>query len=222
MKKSIIFDFNGTMLLDTPLHKRAHNALLSVRIGRPLTEEDFERHIIGQDNANIFTYFLGSLTREQIYTLAEEKEAEYRRQCLLAPEIFHLTDGLVEFLDYLADAGFTMAIATGSPRSNLDFYMEQFNLSRWFSEDRIIYDDGSFRGKPFPDIYQLTMERLGVSADSCIVFEDSLPGVASAHAAGVETVIAVYGDVNTKRYDEVGGVTRVITDFRDYRTLPLA
>ncbi len=221
MKKTLIFDFNGTMLLDTPLHKRAYAEFLSARIGRPIEEAEFDRHIIGRDNATILRHYFGPLTTAQVFALAEEKEAEYRRQCLLSPEIFHLTDGLEEFLDYLTAEGFRMTIATGAPRENLDFYLSHLGIARWFDPALIVYDDGSYPGKPEPDIYRLAMQRLGASPEACIVFEDSLPGVMSAHAAGIETVIAVSESDDPSRYASVGGVTRIIADFRAYRTFPL-
>jgi len=44
------------------------------------------------------------------------------------------------------------------------------------------------RSKPSPDCYRLAAARLGVSAGSCLVFEDSTHGVAAARAAGMEVV----------------------------------
>ena len=44
------------------------------------------------------------------------------------------------------------------------------------------------RGKPDPDAYVLTAERLGVAPSSCVVVEDAPAGVAAAHAAGMRTV----------------------------------
>lgn len=222
MKKKIIFDFNGTMIFDTPLHYRAWDNFMPPLIGRPLTREELDRYIIGQANADIFRRYLGSDTApERIAQLTYEKEAEYRRQCLLDPATFRLVDGLTEFLDYLKAEGFSLTIATGSPIENLTFYLEQFNLRRWFMAEDIIYDDGTYPGKPAPDIYLLTMARLGVTPADCIVFEDSLGGVTSAHAAGIETIIALSESGDERFYDSVGGVTRVIRDYRDFRSLPL-
>ena len=40
-------------------------------------------------------------------------------------------------------------------------------------------------GKPAPDVYSLAAQRLGVPAEHCLAVEDSGPGAASAHAAGM-------------------------------------
>lgn len=222
MKKTIIFDFNGTMIFDTELHKRAWHAFMPPLIGRRLTEEEFDRNIIGQINAEIFRRYLGDdLTPARLEELANGKEAEYRRQCLLDPSLFRLVDGLPEFLDDLRDGGCTMVIATGSPLCNVEFFREQFALDRWFGAKDIIYDDGSYPGKPDPAIYHKTMAELGVRPQDCVIFEDSLAGVLAAHRAGVECVFALSPTVGADFYAEVGGVTAVLRDYRGYRDFPI-
>ena len=216
-KKTLIFDFNGTMFFDTEMHYRAWDEFMPRRLGRRLPREELDRNVIGQANIDIFRRYFGDISPEQIEKLTQEKEAEYRRQCLLDPDRFHLVDGLVEFLDKLKIEGFTMTIATGSPLVNLNFYMEHFRLDRWFSPARIIYDDGTYPGKPAPDIYLLTMERLGVKPEECIIFEDSLGGVRAAHAAGVHHIIALNETEGDAFYAEAGGVTQILRSFRGAR-----
>ena len=45
------------------------------------------------------------------------------------------------------------------------------------------------RGKPAPDCFLLAAERLGVSAEDCLVFEDAAAGIAAAEAAGCAVVV---------------------------------
>ena len=45
------------------------------------------------------------------------------------------------------------------------------------------------RGKPAPDGYALAAERLGVSANACLVFEDAPAGVLAGEAAGADLVV---------------------------------
>jgi sugar-phosphatase len=45
------------------------------------------------------------------------------------------------------------------------------------------------RGKPDPQGFLLGAQRLGVSIDECLVFEDSPAGVAAAKAAGADVAI---------------------------------
>jgi HAD superfamily hydrolase (TIGR01509 family) len=52
----------------------------------------------------------------------------------------------------------------------------------------IVTGDVVTRKKPAPDIYELALSRLGLSAAECVVFEDSQPGVLAAKAAGIFAV----------------------------------
>jgi beta-phosphoglucomutase-like phosphatase (HAD superfamily) len=48
--------------------------------------------------------------------------------------------------------------------------------------------DDVARTKPFPDPYLEAAQRMGVATGSCVVFEDSLTGIASAKSAGCAVV----------------------------------
>lgn len=45
------------------------------------------------------------------------------------------------------------------------------------------------RGKPAPDCFQLAAQKLGVSAEACLVFEDAPAGIAAAEAAGAAVLV---------------------------------
>jgi len=45
------------------------------------------------------------------------------------------------------------------------------------------------RGKPFPDMYLLAAEKMGVKPERCLVFEDSPTGIEAARAAGMAWVL---------------------------------
>ena len=57
------------------------------------------------------------------------------------------------------------------------------------SFDATVGGDEVRKGKPAPDIYLLVSERLEVKPSSCLVLEDSNPGIKAAHAAGMIPVM---------------------------------
>lgn len=86
-----------------------------------------------------------------------------------------------------------VALVSASPRILMDAALT--TLPKDFFQFSISADDVT-RTKPFPDPYLEAAKRMGVTTGSCVVFEDSLTGIASAKSAGC-AVVAVphYVDV---------------------------
>ena len=54
--------------------------------------------------------------------------------------------------------------------------------------DVILTPEDVEHGKPAPDMFLLAAERLGAAPSRCVVFEDAVPGIAAAAAAGMDCV----------------------------------
>lgn len=217
MIKGMLFDFNGTLFYDSDKHISAVQKFFSLK-GLPVpSEEDVVLKMFGKTNRNIFKeYYRDDATEEELDAYGKEKEALYRESCLSSPETFHLLDGVYEMLDYLKENGIPYNLATGSPIDNLEFYFEYMDLWKWFSMDRVVYDDGSIRGKPAPDMYIEAARRIGLMPQECIVFEDSASGIKAARAAGVGAVYAVVADELSLPFSEDLAVDGEIKDFKNY------
>lgn len=219
--KGIIFDFNGTMFQDSPFHDQAWIYIIKKYSTKVVTKEDILHKVHGQTNDKILTYFLNeTLSQEKIILLSNEKEAYYRKLVLNQPDLA-LTEGLEEILTSLHQRNTPMTIATASPKQNVEFYYSLFNLDRWFDKDKIIYDDGSFTGKPCPDIFILAAQKLNLLPKDCLVIEDAISGLKAAMNAGIGTIIAIdpeghnqpHFDQNKLSYD---GIITNFNDFADY------
>lgn len=215
--KAYIFDFNGTMVKDSVLHETAWRRFVEQLCGRDVTDEEFDLHVHGKTSEMILRHFLGQqeITKEEIVKYSLEKEAYYRKLCIAQGEKFQLMDGLVDFLNKATEQGIPMTIATAANKENVDFYFEWFHLEQWFDKRLVVYDDATLKGKPDPDIYFRAMERIGAKPEDCVVFEDAVSGVLSAAAAGVRTIIGIYGDSNRRLLEETGKVDLYCEDFRD-------
>lgn len=193
--KGCIFDFNGTMFFDGAKHDQAWRSYLKTRIGRDISKAELMAYVYGRPSRMILTHFLGSgLSDAEIAAAADEKESCYRALCMEEAESLHLANGLSGFLDGLQKAGYSMAIASAANKDNMDFYFDVFRLDRWFTWDRVIYDDGTLRGKPEPDYFLEAAKRLKLPPLACHVFEDSVSGLLAANRAGAGWITAVYGD----------------------------
>ncbi len=214
--KAALFDFNGTLFYDTDKHKEAWKAYGCTLMGRPVTEEEFQASMLGRNNELILTFLLDRTPSSyEVTSMGDEKEAYYRRMCLADPDSLHLAPGAAEYLDFLKGQGIPCNIATSSNKENLDFYFEHFGLERWFKKDLCVYDDGSYPGKPAPDIYIIAAKRLGLPSGSCAVFEDALSGIRAAHAAKAGEIIAVASSASADILKSADGVTRVIKDYTE-------
>jgi HAD superfamily hydrolase (TIGR01509 family) len=88
------------------------------------------------------------------------------------------------------NAGIQLAIASTTSPENFDSLITASfgpEAPGWFSA--VITGDVVLRQKPFPDIYNLALARLGVPAQRAIAFEDSAIGAQAAKAAGLFTVV---------------------------------
>lgn len=214
--KAVLFDFNGTMFFDEKFQDRAWREFLEGKIGRKVTNEEFQKYVHGINAEVTLTYFLQrSFTRKEIVALEEEKEIVYRNLCLSHPEEFKLAEGLPEFLDELKEKKVPVTIATASAINNVKFFFEHLNLGKWFDIGKVVYNDGSFHGKPEPDIYLLAAKKLGVEIRDCAVFEDTVPGMTAGVRAGAKKIVGVASMLSEEEILCIEGVTGVIEDYRD-------
>ena len=98
-----------------------------------------------------------------------------------------LKPGLVALLDALDALGIPRAMATSTGRERATALLERAGLAGRFHA--IVCGDDITRGKPAPDIFLVAARRLDAPATSCLVLEDSEPGVRAAHAARMKTVL---------------------------------
>ncbi|XP_027105161.2 bifunctional riboflavin kinase/FMN phosphatase [Coffea arabica] len=95
--------------------------------------------------------------------------------------------GANRLINHLRGHGVPMALASNSPLENVEtkiFYHQGWKES--FSA--IIGGDEVTNGKPSPDIFLEAARRLNIDPSSCLVIEDSLPGITAGKAAGMNVV----------------------------------
>jgi HAD superfamily hydrolase (TIGR01509 family) len=93
--------------------------------------------------------------------------------------------GARELLAQLVEAGVPNALVTMSWTQLASAVLEALPAG-WF--DVVVTGDEVTHGKPHPEPYLLAADRLGVDTTDCVAIEDSLPGLASAEAAGARTI----------------------------------
>lgn len=179
MIKAIIFDMNGVIIDDEPLHELAFKEMCRSH-GKVLTTEDYRRLCMGRSDRNgaqaLIRHFNLGISWE---TLFEEKQKKYFE---FADEDLIPTPGLVDALQRLKNL-FSMGVGSSVRRSDLTYVLDRFDITKYFAA--WVGRDEVAHGKPAPDIYLEVANRLTTSPRECVVIEDSLVGIQSVKNAGM-------------------------------------
>ena len=215
--KGVIFDFNGTLYWDSQLHYDAWREYSKILRGYEFSDEEMRDKMFGHTNGDIIEYAIGKKpTQEMIEKYGKEKEALYRKRCLLDPEKFKLAPGAIELLDFLKENKIPMTIATMSEWDNVEFYIKEFHLEKWFDLDKIVFSDGKIPGKPAPDIFKIAAKKINLQPEECIVFEDAIAGINSAKGAGIGKIIAIASIEPISFYKKINGLYSILKDFYEF------
>lgn len=215
--KAVIFDFNGTLFDDTRFHLEAWRRFIRDKLHVEFSEQELRRRFLGPNNSQILPAIFGeSLTEEESEALSREKEALYRAVVRSDPENLRLMDGAPELFDLLVERDIPFALATASILDNVNFYLEELNLKKWFTLDRIVYDEGKLPSKPDPAFYLEAMRRLNVRGQDCIIAEDSIFGIRAAAAAGAGRIVAIDRTLSRERLLSQKEIYAVAHDFHGF------
>lgn len=207
--RGVIFDFNGTLYWDTPLHDLAFDIFLE-KHGISLTAAEKKEKIHGKTNNDIFKgIFERELSAAEIHEYTMEKETTY--QNISRERNLPLAPGAVDFIKYLRARGVKFTIATSSGVENVDFYFSHLKLHELFDREKVIYNNGILRGKPHPDLFIEASKTLGLTPDELAVFEDSVSGIVAAEKTGIAKIFIV--NSNNENYGAWSH--EIITDFND-------
>ena len=212
--QGIIFDFNGTLFFDSHMHYEAWRIYSRKLRGYEFTDDEMREKMFGRTNADIIEYAIGKKpSPEMVEKLAKEKEGMYREMCLKNRDTFVLAPGAEEFLNYLKENNIPRTIATMSEWDNVEFYIKEFNLEKWFDLNKIVYSNGEIPGKPAPDIYEIAAKNIELNPKDCIVVEDALSGIESANKAGIGKIIAIASVESDSLYRKIPCVSQIIHSF---------
>ena len=91
---------------------------------------------------------------------------------------------VADFLQQIKDLGYKIAL--GSASKNAEIILEKTGLMPWF--DLIIDGNKVSKSKPDPEVFLKGAEGLGLSPETCIVFEDAQAGVEAAKAGKMKAI----------------------------------
>lgn len=183
--RATLFDFNGVLVDDEHVHTEAFREVLRP-MGITFDDATYAERYLGFDDVGAFRAMLAdhghAADDGTIERLVAAKKPAYMR---LVDGRFTIFEGAVELVRRRA-AGAPVAIVSGALRDEIAFAVARMNLNDVFAA--IVAAEDTARCKPDPEGYLLALRALGRAADSVVVLEDSLAGIAAARAAGLRCV----------------------------------
>lgn len=176
---AVLWDLDG-VLVDTSRYHLAAWRRLMADFGRKLSDAQF-RSTFGMRNREILHQLLPEVPASEAEALSDRKEEYFRK---LLPRRIRPMPGARRLIARLKSAGIPQAIASSTPRANLETILPRAGLAI----DVYVAAEDVARGKPSPDVFLKAAERLDVPPERCVVFEDSVAGVEAAHRAGMACV----------------------------------
>ncbi len=191
MLRAVIFDFNGIIVNDEPIHFRLFQKVLGEE-GIVLREQDYYARYLGFDDRGAFVASYRDHERElgdgKLAELIERKAVYYQEAIRNHVEIFPGVATLVATLG----KQFPLAVASGALRHEIETILSTAGLRSHFLA--VVSAEDVHAGKPEPEIFFKALNALNaalndrspIAAADCLVIEDSKEGVHGARRAGMK------------------------------------
>jgi HAD superfamily hydrolase (TIGR01509 family) len=215
--RAIIFDFDGVIADTEPLHFAGFRQTLA-DIGISLTQSDYYANYLGYDDRGCFIAALGAFQRPtDLPTLAQLMQRKAHAYLESVKDHLVIFPGVREFVRDAA-AAYPLAIASGALRHEIEVILEQAGLRKEFLH--ITSAEDVTKGKPDPQPFLQALDALNrqrldqpITAGSCLVIEDSIPGIRGAKAAGMK-VLAVANTHTIQDLYEAHAVAQSLSQVR--------
>ncbi len=179
--KGILWDNDGVLVQTEHLFYQANRDLLQ-RFGIDLTERNFlDWYLTNNQGA---WHLLDDHSPERIIRLRAERDQLYTQYLRQHDNV--ATEGMGALLANLAQYC-PMGVVTSSRRDHFQLIHDRLDLLRHFQF--VVTEDMVSSSKPSPEPYRLGLQMIGLSADECLVIEDSPRGLQAANAAGVTCIV---------------------------------
>ena len=194
MIRALIFDFNGVLADDDPIHMQALREVAREE-GLEFTDEEYLDNYLPLNDwdcfKSLYAKYSTPLPPEKLDELIRRKSVYYFRAIANRSVMFGAAPAAVQ-----AAAGrCSLAIASGAKMDEIRHILKEAGLHRLFSAI-VAAEDVTF-GKPHPEPFSRALDRLcelepSLKASECVAIEDSLGGIESAHGAGMRCLAVAH------------------------------
>jgi len=178
--KALLFDFNGVIVNDEPIHFEATRRVLA-ELGIAISLEKYNAEFLGCNDRECLQSLITNHNPSKLEEIVDRKSRYYFDLIDNNPPFVH---GAIDFIKE-ASSRFKLAIVSGALRREISHNLLAGNLLSYFPV--IISADDVTSSKPDPEGFNLAMARLDTMLvpSECVVIEDSQRGIQAARCAGM-------------------------------------
>lgn len=208
MIKAIIFDMDGLMIDSERVTFECYQEILK---GMNLAmDEEFYKTLLGKPLKGIYQRFYDVYGNDfPIEDVIKDVHALMAKR--FETEGVPIKTGLKSLLEYLKENNYKTIVATSSNRDRVDTILSQAQITDYFDDS--ICGDEVTKGKPNPEVFLKSCQKLGVNVDEAIVLEDSEAGIQASYDAGIKVICIPDMKYPEKQYEEK--TFKILKDLND-------
>lgn len=181
--QAVIFDMDGLMF-DTEHIGFASYQQAAAELGKEVSL-DLYKKTLGHNKEEIRQVYLEHFRDVQFVNALRKREKELARQSLA--QHVPVKAGLYELLHFLQAENIPAAVASSSPRVEVEDLVQRANVRDFFQV--LCTGDDVKRAKPDPEIFLQAAKLLQVAPANALVLEDSRNGLLAAKAANIPAIM---------------------------------
>jgi HAD superfamily hydrolase (TIGR01509 family) len=181
---AVIFDMDGVIVDSEKVYQDIERQMYN-DLGIPVSPE--EHHLfIGAAERSMWQYMKDKYQMEAETDMLVKEERNRFMSQLDQPGSIPLMPGLRELLEALAHDSIPALVASSSSREIIEKVLRVNDIRHFFKD--ITGGDDVVHSKPAPDIFLQTASKAGITAEQCLVIEDSENGIRAALSAGMKVI----------------------------------
>jgi HAD superfamily hydrolase (TIGR01509 family) len=194
--RALLFDFNGVLVDDEPLHLEMFQRVLAEE-GVTLDREDYYARYLGFDDRGCFAAVLAAAgepaTLPRLMRLIARKASYYQER--IREQGYPFFPGALDLVRAVAGAGRMLGVVSGALREEVEGALKQEGVLDRFKT--LVTAEDVAEGKPDPEGYRRALEALNtlpplparlVHPHEVLAIEDSPAGLEAAAGAGLLTL----------------------------------
>jgi N-acetyl-D-muramate 6-phosphate phosphatase len=186
-KQALLLDLDGTLLDTAPDMAAALNVLLNEERREALPFEHI-RPVVSHGSTGLIRLAFGAPAESERQRLVNRFLAIYSETLAAHTQLF---DGFTALLQQVRDHGLQWGIVTNKPAWLTDPLVATLGLDK--QADCVVSGDTTRERKPHPLPLLHAAQLMGIAPADCLYVGDAERDIQSARAAGMESLVALWG-----------------------------